>query len=360
MERSSQMEKTAAGIVIALLAAGSVMILEPFLPAVIWAAIFAISSWPLFTRIEAGLGGRRGMAAGIVISVFIGIFLIPVGFVGMELADQASRVTDLARAAIKGGVPPLPAWVGTIPLVGTTLTSKWAELAIHTPDMATIIEPYLSKLLGMLLAAGASIGKTLVLLLLSLVILFFFLKEGSSIAASLDRMAVRLGGDRGLRLLHLSGTTMSSVVYGTLGAAMVQGILASAGLWAADVPGWLILGFGVFVLGLIPAGLTAIILLPAAGWLFYSGQPGWGIFMIIWTIVVGNVDNYIRPLVISRGAQIPFIIVFLGVLGGVATGGILGLFIGPTVLGVFHAFLVEWSESADPAFRTGATEPHED
>jgi predicted PurR-regulated permease PerM len=136
---------------------------------------------------------------------------------------------------------------------------------------------------------------------------------------------------------------MSSVVYGILGAAAAQGALATFGFWLAGIPGWLFLGLAVGALALIPLGLTALILFPAAGWLFYTGQTGWGIFMVIWAIVVGNIDSYIRPVVISKGADLPFIIVFLGIMGGIATGGILGLFIGATVLGLFYTLLMEWS-----------------
>jgi predicted PurR-regulated permease PerM len=342
-QKTEQIENLAALAIITLMAVGSFFIVRPFLPAALWAIIFAVSSWPLFTWIEGRLGGRSGAAAGVLTVLFMLVFIIPVAFVGVKLADQSSLVTEFIHRTLRDGLPTLPDWVGRIPLAGSYLTEKWAALSAHTPNLADTAGPYLKSIGALLLTAGAGIGMTIGMLLLSMMILFFFLKEGRSIAASLDRMVTRIGGAKGLRLLHLAGATMSSVVYGILGAAFAQGILATFGLWLAGVPGWLFLGIAVGGLALIPLGLTALILFPAAGWLFYTGQTGWGIFMLIWAIVVGNIDSYIRPVVISKGADLPFIVVFLGILGGIATGGILGLFIGATVLGLFYTLLMEWS-----------------
>ena len=341
--KAEQMENLAALGIVALMAVGSFFTLRPFLPAALWAIIFAVSSWPLFTLIEGKLGGRSGAAAGVVTTLFMLLFIIPITFVGIKLADQSSLVSECIHRVLREGLPALPDWVGRVPLAGSYLTKQWTALAAHTPNLADTVSPYLKSIGSVLLTAGAGIGMTIGMLLLSMIILFFFLKEGRAISATLDRMVTRIGGTKGLRLLHLAGATMSSVVYGILGAAFAQGSLATFGLWLAGVPGWLFLGIAVGGLALIPLGLTALILFPAAGWLFYTGQTGWGIFMLVWAVVVGNIDSYIRPVVISKGADLPFIVVFLGILGGVATGGILGLFIGATVLGLFYTLLMEWS-----------------
>ena len=137
---------------------------------------------------------------------------------------------------------------------------------------------------------------------------------------------------------------MRSVVYGILGAALVQGILAIFGLWISGVPNPVFIGTVAGVFALIPIGLIQVVLLPAAGWLiFYKGQIGWGIFLAIWSFtVIGNIDNVIRPMLISRGANVPFLVILLGVLGGLAAGGIIGLFVGATLLAVFYTMLKEW------------------
>ena len=161
---------------------------------------------------------------------------------------------------------------------------------------------------------------------------------------SLEKMAVRLAGEKGRHLLFVAGSTMRSVVFGILGAAIVQGVMAIFGLWISGVPSPVFIGTVAGVFALIPIGLIQVVLLPAAGWLiFYKGQIGWGIFLAIWSFaVIGNIDNVIRPMLISRGAKIPFLVVLLGVLGGLASGGIIGLFVGATLLAVFYTMLKEW------------------
>jgi len=333
----------AALAAVTLMTLGSFLVVRPFIPAALWAVIFAVSSWPLFTLLEKKLGGRSGAAAGIITILFILVFLVPIAFVGVKLAEQSALASDLVRQLLSNGLPPLPSWATKIPLAGKFLSEKWSAFSATTPTLLENLGPYMKSVGGMLFSAGASIGLTIGMMFLSMFILFFFLKEGRSIATVLDRMAYRIGDEKGRRLLNLAGATMSSVVYGILGAAFVQGLLATFGFWLAGVPGWLFLGIAVGAVALIPVGLTNIILFPVAGWLFYTGQTGWGIFMIVWGLFVGNIDGYIRPAVISRGANLPFIIVFLGVLGGIATGGILGLFIGATVLGVFYTLLTDWA-----------------
>lgn len=347
MERRTQFETIAAGIILLLLTGGSIYLVSPFLPAVLWATIFAVSSWPLYSRINERLQGRNGLAACLVTVLFVLLFLVPLTFVGARIAEEAMGMADSVRALLRDWPPPLPAWVGRIPWFGEQLTARWAELTSHRLDVQAMVEPYLRSFASFLLSLGASIGKNLMLLVLSLFLLFFFLKEGEKIAVRLERMAQRLGGDRGKRLLTLAGNTMSSVVYGTIGAAIGQAVLATCGFWLVGVPGYMLLGFAVFAMAIIPVGLTALVMLPVAAWLFVDGQIGWGIFMVVWTLVVSNADNYIRPLFISRGANLPFVIIFIGVLGGVATGGFLGLFVGSTVLALFYTIILEWSEDGD-------------
>lgn len=344
-ERTRLFENIATITIIALLVIGSVLVILPFLPAALWAIILAVSSWPLFTWLERKLGGRNSLAAALVTLLFTAVFIVPIVFAGIKMAGEVSKLTGIIQGIFQNGLPPLPAWIANLPYVGNQLTERWSYLSTHTPSLTAAIEPNLRRLANILLSAGAGIGKALFVVSMSLLILFFVLKEGHSLAKALEQIARRLAGEQGYRLLRLAGDTTSSVVYGVLGAAVVQGILATFGFWLANIPAHLLLGIAVGVIALIPLGLTAIILLPAAGWLFYNGSTGWGIFMLIWAVVVGNVDNLIRPIVISRGANLPFGIVLFGILGGVATGGILGLFIGATILGVSYTLLREWIAS---------------
>jgi predicted PurR-regulated permease PerM len=346
MNTNRQLENIVAGILLLLLAGGSVYLTLPFLPAILWATIFAVSSWPLYARLNARLRDRPTTAAALVTLIFLCLFLLPFAYVGIKIAEESSQLLGLLQGLVQNGLPSLPGWISKLPLVGEHLAAQWARLASVQPDFRAIIEPYFSQLGSVLLSAGASLGKNLLLVVMSLFLLFYLLKEGSALAVRLERMVERVGGEAGKRLLLLAGATMSSVVYGTLGAAIAQGVLAAFGFWLASVPGALLLGALVFAMGIVPVGLTTLVMLPVAVWLFASGAFGWGIFMVVWTLIVSNVDNYIRPMFISKGANLPFIVVFIGVLGGVATGGFLGLFVGSTLLAVFYTILVEWSAPA--------------
>ncbi|HXH02228.1 MAG TPA: AI-2E family transporter [Candidatus Competibacteraceae bacterium] len=331
-----------------LLTLGSLMVLSPFLPALIWALIFAISTWPLFTRLESWLQGRGTLAAALLTLSFALIFLVPLGFVGVQLAEQVPRLLEAVRQVLQEGPPPAPAWLSSLPWVGEDLARMWN---LYSQDLSTLAQgalPYLKQLADWLLAVGANLGQAVLQLLLSLFVLFFLYRDGRPVAQRLVRIVDRLGGMRGRRLLAVAGTAMRAVVYGVLGAAAAQGLLALIGLAIAGVPGWLFLGMAAGLLALIPIGLYMLVLLPAAGWLLMSGATWQGVFLLAWSVlVVGNVDNLIRPVLISRGTRLPLPVVLLGVLGGLITMGLIGLFVGATLLAMFYTLLKEWSAAGE-------------
>jgi predicted PurR-regulated permease PerM len=236
-----------------------------------------------------------------------------------------------------------------VPLIGERLEGTWGALAQDTPKLIGTIKPHIKNILSYIVSAGTGMARVILLMILSLFFFFFLLKEGRAIRIGVERMAVRLAGEKGRHLLFVAGATMRSVVYGILGTALVQGVMAIFGLWISGVPSPVFIGTVAGVFALIPIGLIQVILLPAAAWLiFYKGQIGWGIFLFIWSFtVVGNIDTFIRPMLISRGAKIPFLVILLGVLGGLAAGGILGLFVGATLLSVFYTMLKEWAAAPD-------------
>jgi predicted PurR-regulated permease PerM len=357
-ERAKQIEQIAGLSIIALLIIGSIVIILPFLPAILWAIVFAATTWPLFLRVEKALGGRTGLAALIITFLLALIFFLPLVYVGSKVVGQASNAFDYVQGLLEKGVGAPPLWLKGLPLVGEKLEGMWQEIGQDTPKLIEVIKPHIKSVLGSMVSAGTGMARVFLLTILSLFFLFFLLKEGRPIRNALERMAVRLGGEKGRHLLVVAGATMRSVVYGILGAAIVQGIMALLGLWISGVPNPVFIGAVAGVFALVPVGLIQVVLLPCAAWLiFYNGQVGWGIFLAIWSFfVIGNVDNFIRPMLISRGANIPFLVILLGVVGGLAASGILGLFIGATLLSVFYTMLKEWvgvesegSGAAEPA-----------
>jgi predicted PurR-regulated permease PerM len=203
---------------------------------------------------------------------------------------------------------------------------------------------------GYALAGGAALGLGIVQLTLSVLIAFFLYRDGDALAARLRGAVGRIAGERGQHLVGVAGSTMRGVVYGILGTAIAQGVVAGIGFWIAGVPAAPLLGLATFVLSPVPIG-PPLVWFPAALWLFSHGSTGWGIFMLIWGVaVVSSVDNVIKPMIISRGSNLPFILVLLGVLGGVVAFGFIGVFLGPTLLAIGFALLQDWSAARSQTY----------
>jgi predicted PurR-regulated permease PerM len=232
------------------------------------------------------------------------------------------------------------------------LYEYWQGLAHNTAKLLSELSDlgqYLLPAGEWILGAAAILGQGTLQLALSLFIAFFFYRDGLDGAKRLQNVARRLGGERAIRLLDVVCATIKSVVYGTIGTAIAQSTLTTLGLWLAGVPGVLLLGFLTFLMALTPIG-APLVWFPAAIWLFYTGATGWAVFLVLWGIfVVGGADNIIRPYFISRGSDLPFVLVFLGVLGGTLAFGFLGLFLGPTLLATGYEIVRDWAQIDPPA-----------
>ena len=191
---------------------------------------------------------------------------------------------------------------------------------------------------------------------LSLLLIFFILKDGEALGRGLESLFTRVCGDGGAELLHVAGGTVRGVVYGILGTALLQGVLAGIGFLMAGVPGAMLLGLVTFLVSVLPGG-PPLVFLPACIWIFHKGDTGWGIFLVIWGIAVSTVDNFIKPWLISRGSKMPFIIIFFGVIGGAVAFGLIGVFIGPTLLAVGFRLMDEWVKGRKAAAIASTTSP---
>jgi predicted PurR-regulated permease PerM len=242
--------------------------------------------------------------------------------------------------------------------VGTQLYEYWQGLAHNTAKLLSELSDlgqYLLPAGEWLLRAAAILGQGTLQLALSLFIAFFFYRDGLAGAQRLQGVARRLWGEQGLHMLEVVGATIKSVVYGTIGTAIAQSTLTTVGLWLAGVPGVLLLGFITFLVALTPIG-APLVWFPAALWLFFTGATGWAVFLVLWGIfVVGGADNIIRPYFISRGSDLPFVLVFLGVLGGTLAFGFLGLFLGPTLLATGYEIVRDWAQVEPPALDVDQT-----
>ncbi|MFL6581711.1 MAG: AI-2E family transporter [Burkholderiales bacterium] len=347
MSRANRFDKILGIGMLGALVIGCLLVLLPFVTALLMAAILTYSTWPVNVRLREALGGRKTLAAGLMMVGACVLLVAPFVFVAMSLADSIAELVEASRKAFAHGPPQAPAWLIDLPLVGDTLASYWDTLTHDSTRLFDDLKGLIAPAQSVLLTGGSLLFAGLLQLGLSVLVAFFLYRDGEAAAARITRMAGRIGGARGLHLLHVAGNTVLSVVYGILGTALAQGLVAGIGFVIAGVPGAALLGLITFFLSVVPVG-PPLVWVPAALWLFSDGSTGWAIFLAVWGVLgISMVDNVLKPIIISKGSNLPFMLGFLGVLGGVATLGFIGIFIGPTLLAVGYRMFNEWVDTEE-------------
>lgn len=337
----SKLDAGLAWIVLILLLLACMLIIRPFLSALLWAVVLTFATWPLFTRLNGWLGGRRTIAALIMSMAMIAVVVLPFVILGASLADNVKGVSTAVRQWLEAG-PPAPAWLAKIPLVGTDATDAWNVFAEDSQSLVEAVKPLLETASGWMITITVAIGAGVIELGLSILISFFLYRSGSDLALRVQNGVNRVAGERGLYLLGVAGNTVISVVYGVLGTALVQAVMAGVGFLIAGVPGAVLLSLLTFILSVVPIG-PPVVWIPVALWLFQQGRPGWGIFMLIWGVGVSSIDNVVKPWLISHGSPMPFLLIFFGVVGGAMVFGLIGVFVGPTLLAIGYRLVNEWT-----------------
>jgi predicted PurR-regulated permease PerM len=277
------------------------------------------------------------------------ILLLPFLIVGMTLADNVKDLTVAVRHWIAAGPPAPPAWLAKVPVVGAQATAYWQTLAHDTAKLWTEAQRFIEPVSSWLLKAGLALGGGLIEMGLSIFITFFLFRDGAAVGQRLTAAIDRIGGERGGHLLTVAGRTIRGVVYGILGTALAQAVMAGLGFLIAGVPGAAFLALLTFFVSVVPVLGTGLVWVPAAIWLFHQGSTGWGVFMLAWGVGVANLDNVVKPWLISQGSHMPFILIFFGVLGGALAFGFIGVFLGPTLLAVGFRLVEQWSASPHSA-----------
>lgn len=346
---SDRIEQIVGFLVLGLLAAGCLVIILPFVAPILWALILALTTWPAFQYLQQTLRGRRTLAALAMIVLLVLALLIPVIVLSANLVNESADFVARMKIFFADGLPDAPGWLTRIPLVGERLAAGWNTLAAGTVSLAEQVPRYIRPVGSWLVGVGAIIGRGLLELCVSLLVLFFFYRDGADAARGFAVAVRRIGGEKSQRLLDVAEGTLTGVVYGVVGTAFAQGLLTGIGLAIADVQGATFLGVVAGFASLIPGGAT-IVWLPAAIWLAVQGEMAWGIFLAVWgAAIVGTADNVLKPMFISRGSDLPFVLTFLGILGGMLVFGFLGLFIGPTLIALGYTVIMEWMRSQTEA-----------
>lgn len=344
-------------LAITTIVAVSGWIVVPFLPAIVWAATIAIATWPVLLRLQSRFGGRRAAATTILTLLLLAGFFVPLLLATGAVVGHADDAATLAHDIAAHGLPAAPAWLERIPLVGPRLAAEWSSLAqLDAPLLRERLEPLLRAARRWLVGSAGSLLHLVLQVLLTVVVTALFYANGDAIAAAVRAFLRRVGGDAADSLGVLAAGSARAVALGVVVTAVLQALAVGVALSLARVPGAVLLGGLTLVLCLAQLG-SPLVMLPVIVWLFGSGRPGTAVAMVAVLVGLAVIDNVLKPVLITRGAKLPLLLVFLGVIGGMLAFGVIGIFIGPVVLAVGWTLLRAWVGGASVAgTASGGTE----
>ena len=332
-----------------LLVVGCFLVLQPFITALLFAVVIVVSTWPLYLRLREALRQRSTLAALVMSLLFAAIVITPVVLLAVGLAKNTPELVNTVKEWLAAGPSGPPSWLKTLPVVGNQIDAYWHRLTESREEMATFLKQFLEPAQRLLLAMGKGLGQGLLQLSLAVFVAFFLYRDGDALREAARGTLERVAGPVGDEVLDTIDSTIVGVVYGILGTALAQGLVATIGFLIAGVPWPLLLGAVTFLFSLVPVG-PPLVWGAAAIWLFNQNQIGWAIFMALWGFFgISGIDNVVKPLLISRGANLPFALVLLGVFGGVLAFGFIGVFLGPIFLAVGWGVGQWWLASAQGA-----------
>jgi predicted PurR-regulated permease PerM len=340
---------TFAVLFIGALLATSLWILRPFLGPAIWATMVVVATWPLMLRVQQLLWGRRVLAVAVMTVLLLLLFVVPLSMAIVTIVDNADRMADWAKLATTYKLPEAPpAWLRQLPLLGGMADKAWEQAtALGLRDLLPKLSPYAGNLTKWFVAEVGSVGVLLLQFLMTVVIAAVMYSTGEEAALLVRRFALRLGGERGAGAVDLAGGAIRGVALGVGVTAVVQAVLGGLGLALAGVPLAGLLTAVMFMLCIAQVGPIPVLVAAGAWAAFGQDQLGWGIFLAVWGVLVGTLDNFLRPVLIKMGADLPLLLIFAGVIGGMFAFGLVGIFVGPVVLAVAYTLLDAWMSDAE-------------
>jgi len=355
-ERSPDLVRTAFQLLaLGVLVASSFWIARPFLVAATWATMIVVATWPLMVRAQVGLGGRRSLAVALMTTALLLILVVPLYFGVTAILENAQRIAGWSQSLKTLTIPQPPAWVGSLPLVGAKVTASWQQLAAAGPEtISARLAPFARTLVLWFVSQVGSIGLLVLQFLLTVIIAAILYSNGETAAGGADRLARRLAGPQGENAVHLAAQAIRGIALGVVVTAILQSGLAGIGLAIAGVPFATILTALMFMLCVAQVG-PGLVLIPAVIWVYKASGAVWGTGFLVWAIFCSTFDNFLRPLLIKRGADLPLLLIFAGVIGGLIAFGVIGLFIGPVVLAVAYTLLIDWLSDDDLSDGKGAS-----
>ena len=322
-----------------------VYFLSGFLVPSLAALIIGLASWPLYQRLVARCGGRTALAASLALLVVIVVLIVPMSLALSYAIKEASAFFAWAIAANRHGVA-VPAWITSMPVVGERLGQYWESYIGQPHALGALVEAVSGEHLGniyrMVLAATGNVFQLLLTVLFMLITLFFVYKDGIRMVAQLDVLGERILPARWLRFSRVVPATINSTVTGMGLIALGEGLVLGIAYWVAGVPSPVLLGVVTGFMALIPGGAPLSFTLVSL-YLVGSGHLVAGIALMVWgSVELFIVDKTLRPRLVGGPVKLPFLPTFFGLVGGVKTMGIVGLFVGPVLMALLVAVWREW------------------
>jgi predicted PurR-regulated permease PerM len=323
-------------------------VVRPFIAPTIWATMIVVSTWPLMKWLQARLWNRRSLAVLVMTLLILTLLVLPLM---LAITTIVRHVDDIvAQAAIVSGyvLSPPPPWVKQLPLVGERVAQAWSEAAsAGSSALINRLMPYADDIAKWFVAQAGSLGLVFMQFLMMAALAAVMYAAGETAVRALRRFGQRLAGVQGDKVVTLAGGAIRGVALGVGVTALLQAGMGGIGLAIAGVPFASLLTAVMLLLCIAQLG-PALVLFPAVAWVYWSGETGWGTFLLVWTLVATTMDNFVRPALIKLGADLPLLLIFGGVIGGLLAFGLIGIFIGPVVLAVTYTLLDAWINEGEP------------
>jgi predicted PurR-regulated permease PerM len=347
---SSRSQRWLPFVLLALLLGGCGMVVWPFATAIVWSIVLAYVTWPLYRRGRRWLGNANALAAFLMTVAVSAAVILPILWL-LILVHSELLVAFRSVAAWLSKTPlTLPTAVRDIPGVGPRIAAGLTTLLGSPVITPAQVAGWLQRLAGPVAALLGGVSRNIGKLVVSLLMLFFLYRDGDRIVAQGNQVMRHLGMGRFEPYVAAAGAMTRAVLYGFLVTALAQGLVAGIGYRIAGLNASVLLGALTAMLSILPLFGTALVWVPVAGWLLASGDIGQGIFLLAWgTLLVHPTDNLLHPLLISSSAHAPFPVILLGVLGGLAVFGLVGIIVGPVLLGIALVLWFQWGGRDDLA-----------
>ncbi len=333
-----------------LVVAAGLYFLSGFLVPALAALIIGLATWPLYQRVVAFCKGRSTLAATLALCTVILLLVVPLSLALAYAIKEAGNLLGWALAANRNGVA-VPAWLSSLPVAGERLAHYWTVYLGEPHGLGALVEmvsgEHLGNIYRMVLSATGNVFQWLLTLLFMLITLFFVYKDGTRMVAQLDILGERILPSRWQRFSRVVPATVSSTVTGMSLIALGEGVVLGVAYWVAGVPSPVLLGVITGFMALIPGGAPLSFTLVSL-YLIGSGHLVAGLALFIWgTVELFIVDKTLRPRLVGGPVKLPFLPTFFGLVGGVKTMGIVGLFVGPVLMALLVAIWREWVRNTE-------------